>query len=556
MARQYPKHTHHRRLTLGLVLSLALILGSTGLILGGRYARDQRLLSQQERAQQVLATDPVWGDGQHREKPHGMALKAYVEWEQSYTVAAHYPELTEQPGISQSLRQMVSDTVKAFHELVEQDQRAGVFNAEWGYELNMSFEPFTSGDRYISFLFDQNLFTGGAHYITTYQSKTYDRATGKQIAFNDLFTDRAAALALLSRLAKENLLADARVQQMGIDADDEMLNQGIAPNPENFDLFVVGQGALTIAFEDCQIGPHALGPMRVTLSAEALREVLSPLGKAALSGVDLETFSDATPGPTVTPEMDPPSVTPAPSATPEPSQTPDATATPPPTEEPAQTPEPTAEATPEPDGQAPYARGERIEVAEGDKVVALTFDDGPDGKYTMQILDALEQYGGKATFFLLGDCVKYYPEPIQRADAMGCEIGNHTYGHKRLDKQDDAGLNDQVGSLDEAVRQVIGKYPYRVRPPFGAGAKALKSRLNRPIALWTVDPEDWKVRNADQVYDHVMSHVKDGSVVLMHDIYPESADAAARIIRDLTEQGYKLVTLDQLAELRGHGAGG
>lgn len=543
--RQYPKHTINRRIVIGMALSMALILVSAGLILGDHYARDQRLLSQQERAQQVLAADPIWGSEQHREKPRGMTLKAYVEWERHYTVAAHYPELTQQPGISQSLRQMVSDQVKAFHEQVEQDQRAGVFNAEWGYELNMSFEPFTSGDRYISFLFDQNLFTGGAHYITTYQSKTYDRATGKQIAFGDLFTDRDAALVRLSQLTKEKLLADERMQQMDIDADDEMLNAGVAPNPDNFDLFLIQQGALIIAFEDYQVGPHALGPMQVALSAEELGSVLSPLGQAVLSGVDLESFSEATPEATAEPTATP-TPTVEPTATPEASATPEATA------------EPTAEPTaaPEPDGDVPYARGERIEVAEGDKVVALTFDDGPDGKYTMQILDALEQYGGKATFFLLGDCVKYYPEAVKRADALGCEIGNHTYGHKRLDKQDAAGLNDQVGGLDEAVRQVIGKYPYRVRPPFGAGAKALKSRLNRPIALWNVDPEDWKVRNADQVYDHVMSHVKDGSVVLMHDIYPESAEAAVRIIRDLTDQGYKLVTLDQLAELRGHGAGG
>ncbi len=195
---------------------------------------------------------------------------------------------------------------------------------------------------------------------------------------------------------------------------------------------------------------------------------------------------------------------------------------------------------------------------ERDKVVALTFDDGPNPSTTGQILDALSEYGGRATFFVLGNRAEQCPDTVKKIYENGNEIGNHSYDHQDFKKLSSEDMLQEIEKTNDIVFGVVGARPILVRPPYGSISQELAEEIGKACVLWTVDPEDWKHRDADIDYDNVMSIVKDGDVVLMHDIYQESAKAAKRIIKDLTEDGYKLVTVSQMiqiAEARGKDVG-
>lgn len=186
-----------------------------------------------------------------------------------------------------------------------------------------------------------------------------------------------------------------------------------------------------------------------------------------------------------------------------------------------------------------------------DKLVALTFDDGPYTPVTSKILDTLEKYNGKATFFVVGDRAENYCKVLKRASDMGCEIGSHTYSHVNLANLSVPKMQREIEKSCNAISEVTGKEVRIIRPPEGATNESVKANIGMPMVMWSVDSRDWDYRNADKDYKSVMDNVFDGSIVLMHDLYPETADAVARIVPELAKQGYKFVTFSELMELRG-----
>lgn len=189
-------------------------------------------------------------------------------------------------------------------------------------------------------------------------------------------------------------------------------------------------------------------------------------------------------------------------------------------------------------------------------MVALTFDDGPYGPVGNQIMDSLAQYGGKATFFVVGDRVSSYKAEMQRMAAEGHEIGNHTYNHKYLTKLNAAQIQEQISKCNDAVEAVCGVRPALVRLPGGLKNSTVLANINAPIIMWSIDTLDWKTRNAGKTVNAVMGKVRDGDIVLMHELYSQSGAAAVEIIPRLTEAGYQLVTVSELAQYRGGLAAG
>ena len=181
-------------------------------------------------------------------------------------------------------------------------------------------------------------------------------------------------------------------------------------------------------------------------------------------------------------------------------------------------------------------------------MVALTFDDGPGSVSTTRILDALEANGARATFFVQGKQAVLYPELIQRAYSMGCQIGNHTYNHKDLTSLSDQEALEQVESLNELVREVTGEGCALVRPPYGKGWKDehVLNLIPYPLIMWSIDTLDWKTKDSASTIKAVMDNVKDGDIILMHDIYEQSAEAAEAIIPALQERGFQLVTVSEM----------
>lgn len=186
-----------------------------------------------------------------------------------------------------------------------------------------------------------------------------------------------------------------------------------------------------------------------------------------------------------------------------------------------------------------------------DKLVCFTFDDGPYAPVTNKILDTLEKYNGRATFFVVGDRADTYSDEIIRASKMGCEIGTHTYSHVNLNSLSVSEMQEEIKKSCDAISKYTGKKVKVLRPPEGAADDTVKANVGMPMVLWSVDSRDWDYRNADKDYQTVMDNVFDGSIVLMHDLYPATADAVARLIPELAKQGYKFVTFSELMKIRG-----
>ena len=185
-----------------------------------------------------------------------------------------------------------------------------------------------------------------------------------------------------------------------------------------------------------------------------------------------------------------------------------------------------------------------------EKAVALTYDDGPS-KYTNRVLDCLEKYGSKATFFVVGNSVYAYPDALLRAHTLGMEIGNHTMTHPRLTSISLASVSSQLNSNANVVENVTGIRPALVRPPYGSYSESVISTANLPFILWSIDTLDWKTRNAQKTINAVLSKVKDGDIILMHDLYLPTAQATEVLVPKLIEMGFDLVTISELAERKG-----
>ena len=180
------------------------------------------------------------------------------------------------------------------------------------------------------------------------------------------------------------------------------------------------------------------------------------------------------------------------------------------------------------------------------KKVALTFDDGPDPVHTLEILSLLDQYQARATFFVLGNHVDFYPSIIQEMADKGHEIGNHTWNHKDLTKLSSDKIKNEINKTSNAIKAVIGEGPQLYRPPYGAINDQVRGATNLKPVLWTVDPQDWLHRDATKVFNHVKANVTDGSIVLMHDIYGSTVEAVERVLEYLAAEGYQFVTVSEL----------
>lgn len=178
--------------------------------------------------------------------------------------------------------------------------------------------------------------------------------------------------------------------------------------------------------------------------------------------------------------------------------------------------------------------------------IALTFDDGPHPRYTVEILDGLARRDVKATFFLLGKNIEGREEIVRRMNEEGHLIGNHSYSHARLISLRDVNACEELLKTNELIYDIIGSYPTYVRPPFGEWKTGLECEEIMIPVLWTVDSYDWKNKNADKIYEEVIKNAGDGDIILMHDWYDTSVKAAMRIVDELEAQGYEFVTIDQL----------
>jgi len=189
----------------------------------------------------------------------------------------------------------------------------------------------------------------------------------------------------------------------------------------------------------------------------------------------------------------------------------------------------------------------------GERLIAITFDDGPHPAHTRRLLDALYERDVPATFFVLGPLVASNPELAIRMVNEGHEIASHAYNHTDLSRAGADRIRTELTMSRDIIRKVTGVTPTLLRPPYGAQnstVQAISAEFGWPIILWSVDTRDWETRNVNAIMRHFVDHtgirIRTGDIILMHDIYPTTIDAAIQAIDLLLADGFTFVTVTDL----------
>ncbi len=218
------------------------------------------------------------------------------------------------------------------------------------------------------------------------------------------------------------------------------------------------------------------------------------------------------------------------------------------------------EHTPEDTEGNPESAKKPSKYPEGEKLLALTYDDGPYKKTTSQIVDILKKNNSAATFFIVGNRINSSTAPVLKdAVAIGCEIANHTHAHETLTKISDSAINQQINDANNAVSKYVGTTPKLLRAP-GGYYKGIEDKVPMPFIQWSIDTEDWRNKDSsnksrteaerqakiEEITADVVKNAQAGDIILMHDIYDFTVDLSANLIPKLVEQGYRLVTVSEM----------
>lgn len=189
--------------------------------------------------------------------------------------------------------------------------------------------------------------------------------------------------------------------------------------------------------------------------------------------------------------------------------------------------------------------------------IALTFDDGPDGKITPKILDILKQNNVKANFFFIGENVSRFPGVVRRADKEGNLVLNHSYDHPDFKKQNNEETKNEILKTENIIYKIIGKRPAIIRPPYGDVDERVVSSIletGDKITIWSIDTLDWSQKEKDNIIKNVLDNLRPGDILLMHSNGDKSATAEAlpSIIKGVKERGYGIVTLDKMLNIKAY----
>lgn len=424
------------------------------------------------------------------------------EWNDDYRMTVMYPK-TDNAQINAAVHTKIDQYVADFRRQVV----AKPANSS-PYYLHIVGSVNLASDKVINFLFSGTWTINGAPGSITVNA-LFNRSTGTEVQAAQLFKN-GGYLTIASDTARK-LLPDI----LKSNYNKALVEQGTAPQAANFDQYeIVDDKTIDIIFEPGQVASETLGTVKVPLSLDALSAqwnrtevdklfpdfiaALQAKEEAARKAAEAEAAAKAAAA---------------------------------------------AAAQSRQVGSYLPAHG-NVDCSQA-KCIALSFDDGP-GAGTNAILDTLEQYHVPATFMVVGTQVASHTTELKREAADGNDIGSHTWDHADLTALSVAGIQNEVNRTQAAVMNVLGKQPFMLRPPYGAYNQTVLQTVNMPLILWSIDPDDWKDRNADIVYQRVMSHAKPGAIVISHDLYPTTAAAYARIIPDLINQGYTLVTVSNL----------
>jgi peptidoglycan/xylan/chitin deacetylase (PgdA/CDA1 family) len=412
-----------------------------------------------------------------------------------------WPELDGEPVFTSASRELAAQRQAEFDRALGHAE----VDAAAVPELHLSWQLVAAAEDVIQVRLQERAVFGG-----------YSTASTRTLLY-DLRTDEVVPAATLFAPERLPRLAEAvrtRIRSAVPPADAAALAEALEPAGARFlhAATVQPDGSLLVELDQSEIGPAALGQPAVVLPAATVTPLLSDRGAAvvAMIGRGLPVVPDAPP--TSTPPPAPPP--PAPSSPPSP---------------------------------PPPAPGSVPVDCAVTACVALTFDDGP-AVSTVQVLDALRGKRAIATFCVLGQNVTRAPKVARRLVDDGHELCNHTFEHLDLRHRTREQVREDVARTDRAIGAVGGQRPSWVRPPYGALSDAAAGALDRPALLWDVDTLDWKHRDPAAVAQRAVAGAEPGSIVLLHDIHPSTAQAVPAVVDGLRAKGLTLVTVSTLLQ--------
>lgn len=198
-----------------------------------------------------------------------------------------------------------------------------------------------------------------------------------------------------------------------------------------------------------------------------------------------------------------------------------------------------------------YTNEDGYQYSSDKKTIAITFDDGPSSKYNAEFLNVLEKNKAHGTFFMVGTMMQSCQKCVLDTYNSGNEVASHTYNHINMKKNSIEEVNENIKKTDDLYYKITGDHIKYVRPPYGAYNKMNLENVDYPLILWNIDPEDWRYHDAEKIVNHVMENVSDGSIILMHELYETSLEALEILLPKLYAEGYQVVSVGELAELKG-----
>ena len=431
--------------------------------------------------------------------------QSMITYESHYAYGIHYPSIGVD-AIDKQIKAAAQEIADGFVKEVPNSKPKGDLPT-----LSTDYKSYLVTDngtnKYVSVVFEIKIDIPDKSVKTdTIKTLVFDIPSGKLLSADDFFSDgyeKLASTRVISYFTANRLFSD------GVGAD--KFKQNTSADKNNFTKFSISSDSLTFYFDSGVLFDEDKGCVEAVFTPSDIKSIFSTEAAKVLLGADAVTESS----------------------------TPSAAA-------------------------KDSTQSSKPNLPAGVKYIAFTFDDGPSKNATNRILDTLEKYNGKATFFVLGTRVGSYSAEVKRAYSMGCEIGSHSWSHANLRKISAQERKQEINKTNAIVKEVIGVEPTLFRVPYG-DYKGIQEDFDLPLIQWSIDTEDWRYkdkqgsgrteaqRNADmqKIISSVVDHATGGEIVLMHDLYDMTADAFEKIAAELHAEGFEFVTVHELYSIYG-----
>ncbi|CAM3862525.1 polysaccharide deacetylase family protein [Mesobacillus zeae] len=427
-------------------------------------------------------------------KYEGVDIKSAISDEETFHSAIHYPIFQEE-ALNKKIEKSISKIHNNFREEVSIESKKHL--KENPATLLVSFDIYEAADDVYSIVFSEESYVNGANGRAKTKIFLVDTKEGKFIKQHEIFTDDRKAGEKLYLLLNQQFKSSKDYRDYYFE---DQLKERIKDN-SNLENMYLTDKSMNYKFGKYEVTAGAAGMPEISIPLSKVQDLLAPQWKKRLKLQDNIKEDQSNPE-----------------------------------AQNKKNENNKLSAQQEPTAPAPQSG----------KQVALTFDDGPHPQNTPAILNLLKKYDAKATFFMLGSRVDFYPDVAKQVAEQGHELGNHTWDHKDLTTLPAFEVQDEIKKTDYAIKKATGIPSSAYRPPYGAFNDQVKNSAGGTPVLWSVDTLDWKSKNPNEVLSIVKSNVGDNSIILMHDIHATTVEALDKVLQYLKSEGYHFVTVSEI----------